>query len=84
MKIVSKTDAEPATRISVDYSLLADYYNRCGIGDAVELDDKVSNVTLFKKTLSKRNIVPDVDFQAYIKDEKTYVKRLTMAKMSKD
>lgn len=83
MKIVSNSDAKPKERKTVDYSLLADYYNRCAEGEAVELD-KVYNVTLFKKTLSNKGLVSDVDFQAFNKDEKTYVKRLTMARMSKD
>lgn len=81
MKIVSNRDAKPKERKTVDYCLLADYYNRCGEGDAVELE-KVSNVTLFKKSLNLRGIASDVDFQAYNKDEKTYVKRLTMVRMS--
>ena len=84
MKIVSEEDAKPKERKTVDYNLLADYYNRCGVGDAVEMD-QVKNVSLFKKALSNfRGLVLDVDFQAFNKDGKTYVKRLTMARMTKD
>lgn len=83
MKIVSKADAVPRERKTVDYVRLADYYNRCGLGDAVELD-MVYNVTLFKKSLNLRGIESGVDFHAYNKDGKTYVKRLTMVRMSKD
>ena len=83
MKIVSNTDA-PKERKTIDYSLLADHYNRCEVGGAVEMD-KVSNVSLFKKTMGNyRGLTADVDFQAYNKGGKTYVKRLTMARMSKD
>jgi len=83
MKIVPKTEANPKERKTVNYDLLADYYNRCGLEDAVEMN-KVSNVSLFKKSLSLRGVISGTDFHAYNKDGKTYVKRLTMVRMSKD
>ena len=83
MKIVSKRDAKPKEKKTVDYKKLAEFYNRCEVDEAVELE-KSYNVTLFKKSLSLRGLTPDIDFQAYNKGEKCYVKRLTLAPMSKD
>lgn len=83
MKIVSDKDAKPKGRKTVDYAKLADYYNRCELGEAVEMD-KVSNVSLLKNALNNRGIASDTDFQAFNKDGNTYVKRLTMVCMSKD
>lgn len=83
MKIGPNTDAPPKERRSLDYNLLADFYNRCAVGEAVQCE-KVYNVTLFKKSLVNRGIASDVDFCAYNKDGKTYVKRLTTVRMSKD
>lgn len=83
MKIVSEKDAGPKERNVVDYAKLADYYNRCEVGQAVELD-KVNNVTLFKRSLDLRGIKRATDYQAFNKDGKTYVKRLTQVRMTKD
>ena len=83
MKIVPKPAARPLEMKRVDYPLLAVYYNLCELGDAVELD-KVSNVALFKKSLGRLGITSDVDFHAFTKDGKTYVKRLTPVRMAKD
>jgi hypothetical protein len=83
MKIVSDQASGPKERKTVDYGKLADYYNRCEDGDAVELE-KVYNITLFRRSLDLRGITQGVDYQAFNKDGKTYVKRISKVRMTKD
>ncbi|QBJ04520.1 hypothetical protein HOV23_gp053 [Pseudomonas phage Lana] len=82
MKVV-KEEVGP-TRTPIDYNKLADFYNSAEIGGAVEMDEQVYNITLFKKALSRRDLELDVDFTAFNKDGKTLVKRLSQARMTKD
>jgi hypothetical protein len=80
MKVVEHEERTPNTPI--DYSKLADFYNRLEIGGAVEMD-QVYNITLFKQAIERRGLGLG-DFQAFNKGGKTLVKRLTQALMSKD
>lgn len=82
MKVVKEEVGSPRTPI--DYNKLADYYNSAEIGGAVQMDEPVYNITLFKKAISRRGLVLDVDYTAFNKDGKTLVKRLSQALMTKD
>ena len=82
MKIVNNEERSPMQRI--DYSKLADLYNRLENGGAVEMDEQVYNITLFKKHLARRGVVIGTDFEAFNRDGKTVVKRLTQVAMTKD
>jgi hypothetical protein len=81
MKVVN--EGAPNQRTQIDYNKLADFYNSAEIEGAVETDE-VYNITLFKKRLQNRGLVLDVDFTAFNKDGKTFVKRLSEALMTKD
>lgn len=82
MKVVTKEDAQKE-RERIDYSAIADFYNRLQVGEALQIE-AVYNITLFRKRIVKRGLKADVDFEAFGKNGKTLVKRLSTARMSKD
>lgn len=82
MKVVSNEERTPL--VPIDYAKLADFYNSSEVGGAVEMDEQVYNITLFKKALSRRGVVSEVDFHAFNKGGKTLVKRLTLVEMTKE
>lgn len=59
-----------------DYEALARKYNMLEKGRAMEAVS-VTNITDFKRILSRRGVVPNTDFQAYTKKGRTYLKRLS-------
>lgn len=82
MKVVTKEDAQKE-RERIDYSAIADFYNRLQIGEALQIEP-VYNITLFRQRLAKRGVEADKDFEAFGKNGKTLVKRLSAARMSKE
>lgn len=82
MKPVTEVQTPKPHKATLDYAGLADMYNARAIGDGVAMP-KVYNITLFRKTLAGKGLVPDVDFTAFTKDGETVVKRLSAAVMSR-
>ncbi len=82
MKAVTAVESTQTKRVVVDYAKLADLYNSSVIGGGVELEN-ISNITLFRKRLEARGITSGTDFEAFTKDGKTVVKRLSETKMSR-
>lgn len=82
MKVVPNEGRTPL--VPIDYVKLAEFYNGLEVGGAVEMDEKVYNITLFKQALGRRGVVSEVDFHAFNKDGKTLVKRLTLVDMTKE
>lgn len=59
-----------------DYEDLARTYNLLEKGRSMEAGE-VSNITDFKRTISRRGVVLNKDFKAYTKKGRTYLKRLS-------
>lgn len=70
MKIAT---SPPRGRVRVDYVEMARIYNALEIGGAVEMDTKVSNITVFTKTIEGYGLKKDSDFIARSNGDKTYV-----------
>lgn len=82
MKAVTAVESKKTKRVVVDYAKLADLYNSSIVGGGVELEN-ISNITLFRKRLENRGVASEVDFEAFTKDGKTVVKRLSETQMSR-
>lgn len=82
MEVVQHSGAAPKKLTRIDYKMLAKLYNNMAVGDCVEMEP-VYNITLFKGYLEARKVHENVDFEAWTKDGKTFVKKLTQAHMMK-
>lgn len=70
MKIAT---SPPRGRTRIDYVEMARLYNALPIGGAVEMDTKVSNITVFTKTVEGYGLKKGTDFIARSNGENTYV-----------
>lgn len=83
MKVVKNADAQKE-RERIDYAAIATFYNNnLQVGEALQIEP-VYNITLFRRALNGRGVTSGKDFEAFGKGGKTLVKRLSMARMSKD
>lgn len=82
MKVVSKEEAQKG-RERIDYAEIADNYNRLGLEEALLLEP-VYNITLFRRALSNWGVKIGVDIDAFGKNGKTLVKRLSATRMTKE
>lgn len=83
MRPVTEVETPKAIhKAAIDYAKLADLYNERAVGDGVVME-KVYNITIFRKNIAGRGLVPGVDFEAFTKDGETVVKRLSTAVMSR-
>lgn len=82
MEIIKGAEAsKPAPNVRVNYSALAQAYNKMEVKDLIKLDEPTSNITLFKNTLERRGVRHGIDFRAFTTNGESYVEKLTEAKM---
>lgn len=81
MEVIKGAPEAPKPNRSIDYTALATAYNQLKPQDLIKLDEPVSNITLFKRTLEARNVIHGVDFRAFNQNGVTYVERISEAQM---
>lgn len=83
MRVVPAGEVKKGAWNPINYGEVASLYNAAQINGGVELD-RVYNITLFKRTLTRRGLVEGVDFTAANHKSITLVTRLSPKKMTKE
>lgn len=83
MRVVTAEQAPERAWNPIDYTAVARLYNSAKVNGGVELD-RVYNITLFKRTLTRWGLVEGVDFSASNHKSVTLVTRLSAKHMTKE
>ena len=82
MKVVTENEAPKRALSYIDYDELARLYNQAQVKGGVELD-RVYNITLFKRALTRWGLKEGEDFTAENRGKVTLVVRLSNTTMTK-